>query len=327
MAGNQALISVIIPTFNRADFLKVAIESVLAQTYRHFELLILDNYSSDHTPEIIDGFDDARIKYIRHQCNFGGVVNWIHGIYCSKGEYLSILCDDDFYKPNFLSSRINAFERFKDIQAVFTDYEFCDEHGRVTATSKMSFDSETVTYGKKLLLCVLRHTWFLSATLFRREIVLRYWEDSIRAGKAADTSLKVRMSLDTTNLVVWMSNHSMVVRQHLNQDSKIGGKQVLYGHIAAFNEPLMFGNYTWSYRLLLKQGAAWAYDILGRASWDEGEIKVARRSFLRQLSAFPLNVKIWLRLFRCYLTWMYPRPNMAVLCHGNGDCKSRTIKA
>lgn len=306
MANKSALVSVIIPTYNRADWLKIAIESVLTQTYKHFELLILDNCSSDHTPEIVARFDDPRIKYLRHQCNIGGSVNWSYGVYWAKGEFLSILGDDDFYKPNFLCSRINAFYSFKNIQAVFSNYEYCDEFGRIISTSKGSFDSETIIYGKELLACIVKHMWFIGATLFRREIVLNHWEDIIRAGKAGDTSLKVRLALDPQNYVVWINNQSLVVRRHPNQDSNLGGKQILFGHIAAYNELLMFGSYTWRYQRLLKQGVAWAYDILGRSSWDAGEIRVAQRCFIRQLSAFPFNIKTWLRLIRCYLPWLYP---------------------
>jgi glycosyltransferase involved in cell wall biosynthesis len=81
---SQPLVSVIIPTYNRAEFLREAIQSVLAQTYTNFELLILDNCSPDHTPEVVAEFDDARIKYLRHQCNIGGIANWIYGMHWAR---------------------------------------------------------------------------------------------------------------------------------------------------------------------------------------------------------------------------------------------------
>ncbi|MDP3705974.1 MAG: glycosyltransferase family 2 protein [Legionellaceae bacterium] len=304
--NESGLVSVIIPTYNRADWLKIAIESVLTQTYKHLELLILDNCSSDHTPEVVAGFNDPRIKYLRHQCNIESSANWTYGVYWAQGEYLSILGDDDFYKPDFLASRLGAFDRFKKVQAVFSNYETCDDRGRLLSTSIRSFDSETVMNGKELLTCIVTHTWFIGATLFRRGIVLTHWDHSTRAGHATDTSLKVRIALDPTNDVAWIHNDGLVVRQHQSQECNVRGKHVLFGYVAAFHEPLMFGNHTWGYRRLLKRGAAWAYDIIGRSSWDSGDIRVARQCFLRQLSAFPFNIMIWSRLLRCYFPWLYP---------------------
>ena len=63
------LISVVIPTYNHADFLKVAISSVLMQSYQNFEIVIVDNYSTDHTNEVVDGFDDDRISLYKIKNN------------------------------------------------------------------------------------------------------------------------------------------------------------------------------------------------------------------------------------------------------------------
>lgn len=305
--NKNTLVSVIIPTYNRARWLKVAVESVLKQTYPYFELLILDNFSTDDTPELVASYNDPRIKYLRHQCNIGGWANWNYGFYLAKGEYLSILCDDDFYKPDFLETRINTFAKYNNLQAVFSNYELCDKDGKITSSVRKISKTEEIISGVKLLACVTDHNWFIGATLFKREIVLTYAEEILRGGKAADTFLKVCIALNPKNQVAWINNLNLVNRQHSNQDSVIGGNSILIGHIAAFNEPLIFGSYTWRYRRLLKKGAAWAYDILGRSSWDAGEIRVARRCFLRQLAGYPLAMKVWLRLFRCLVPLFYLR--------------------
>jgi glycosyltransferase involved in cell wall biosynthesis len=57
------LISVVIPTYNHADFLKVAITSVVEQTYQNFEIIIVDNHSNDHTNEVVNSFNDNRIHF------------------------------------------------------------------------------------------------------------------------------------------------------------------------------------------------------------------------------------------------------------------------
>lgn len=293
MNDKTPLVSVIIPTYNRADWLKIAIESVLMQVYQTFELLILDNGSNDHTAKIVAGFSDHRIKYFRHPCNIGIWANWSYGVYWSQGEYLSILCDDDFYKADFINSRMNIFAKYKNIQAVFSNYEYCDEYGKITSISKTCSDNERIMQGKALLLCVVRNWWFIGATLFKRDIVVKHWNDIQRAGKACDTSLKIRIALDPQNLICWINNQSLVNRQHANQDSIVGGRQVLLGHIAAYNEPLIFENYRWPYRRLLYRGAARGYGALKRCEKKRGDLRLARRFFLCQLLAFP------------YLPWIY----------------------
>jgi len=287
MQETQILISVIIPTYNRADWLKIAIESVLAQTYPHFELLILDNCSLDNTEDVVASFNDSRIKYVKHKCNIGTLGNWSYGIYWAKGHYLSILCDDDFYKPNFLFSCINAFNYYDNIQAVFSNYDLCDEQGMITSSSVAFVEKNAVINDKKLLLCVVKNLWFIGATLFKRDLVLQYWEESQRAINAVDTALKVKIALDKSNNVVWIKQPNLVHRQHSKQHSVLGGDSLLFDHIVAFNAPLMFKSYRWNYRRLLKRGEARAYVSLKKMLWSSGEIKIFYLYCMRQLAVFP----------------------------------------
>ena len=69
---SKPLVGVIIPTRNRAEFLRRAIASVLNQTYQHFDVFVIDDASDDITPQVITGFGDNRIKYYRHQIKKGG---------------------------------------------------------------------------------------------------------------------------------------------------------------------------------------------------------------------------------------------------------------
>lgn len=95
------LFSIVIPTFNRENMINTAIESVLNQEYRNFEIVIIDDGSKDNTKEVISSFEDKRIKYY-YQKNKGRSSARNHGIQKSKGEYICFLDDDDYYYPNFL---------------------------------------------------------------------------------------------------------------------------------------------------------------------------------------------------------------------------------
>lgn len=92
-------VSVIIPTYNRATLLPRAVNSVLNQTYRDFELIIVDDGSTDNTKEVIRKYKDPRIQYIKHDKNKGGSAARNLGIKMAKGEYIAFLDSDDEWLP------------------------------------------------------------------------------------------------------------------------------------------------------------------------------------------------------------------------------------
>lgn len=103
-------ISVVIPTYNRANLLRDAILSVLNQSYPNFELIIVNDYSSDNTKKIIKEFKDQRIVYLKHNKNRGVAAACNTGIKNAKGEYILILNDDDLMVSCALEK---FFEKFK----------------------------------------------------------------------------------------------------------------------------------------------------------------------------------------------------------------------
>ena len=94
--------SVVMPTYNRGNKIKKTIMSVLNQTFKNFELLIINDGSTDNTEQVINEFDDSRIKHIKSE-NWGGPARPRNiGIKYSKGKYVSFLDDDDIWLPNKL---------------------------------------------------------------------------------------------------------------------------------------------------------------------------------------------------------------------------------
>jgi glycosyltransferase involved in cell wall biosynthesis len=101
------LVSVIIPTYNRCDDLFVAINSVINQTYKNWEIIIIDNYSIDNTFEMINKINDCRIKYYKLH-NFGNIaLARNHGIELSNGDIVAFLDSDDFWYCDKLEIAIN----------------------------------------------------------------------------------------------------------------------------------------------------------------------------------------------------------------------------
>lgn len=112
MIRNRPTVSVIIPTYNRARLLPRAINSVLNQTYRDFELIVVDDASADNTIEVVKQFQekDDRIKYLKHSEHKGGSGARNTGIKASAGEYIGLLDDDDEWLPGKLEKQMNKLE-------------------------------------------------------------------------------------------------------------------------------------------------------------------------------------------------------------------------
>ncbi|MBY0280559.1 MAG: glycosyltransferase [Alphaproteobacteria bacterium] len=105
------LISVILPTYNRAADLKKAIDSVLIQTYPYFELIVVDDGSSDGTSKVIDEIKDKRVSFIKHETNKGAAAGRNTGINASKGDYIAFLDSDDTWYPEKLDSQYQLLSK------------------------------------------------------------------------------------------------------------------------------------------------------------------------------------------------------------------------
>ena len=112
-------VSVIIPTYNRANLITKSINSVLSQTYKNIELLIIDDNSVDETETIVKNINDSRIKYIKLKENKGAAYARNVGIKESSGEYISFLDSDDEYHNNKLEIQLNNLLNNK------SDLDFC----------------------------------------------------------------------------------------------------------------------------------------------------------------------------------------------------------
>ena len=111
--NNHPLVSIITPTYNHERFIEQCIESVLAQTYPYWEMIIIDDCSTDRTGEIVARYKDERIKYIR-QDNLGIwrlSETYNKALEISQGELIAVLEGDDFWPPNKLEKQVPVFER------------------------------------------------------------------------------------------------------------------------------------------------------------------------------------------------------------------------
>lgn len=124
-------VSVILPTYNRACLLGRAMKSILAQTYSNLELLIIDDASTDNTESVVKGFQDNRVRYIRHMRRQGGAAARNTGINASSGELIAFQDSDDEWLLEKLEKQVGKLQRNSSIGVVFCG--FAKWNGKVTA--------------------------------------------------------------------------------------------------------------------------------------------------------------------------------------------------
>jgi glycosyltransferase involved in cell wall biosynthesis len=107
---HEPLVSVVMPTHNRAKLLEKAIRSVLSQTYKNLEIIVVDDASCDNTSETVKTIQDERVRYIRHETNKGGSAARNSGILLARGEYIAFLDDDDEWEPEKTEQQLKVLE-------------------------------------------------------------------------------------------------------------------------------------------------------------------------------------------------------------------------
>lgn len=186
----QPKVSVIIPAWNGERYLKEAIESILGQDFADFELIIVNDGSTDRTPEIAAEFlRDLRVKVLTQQN--GGVVSARNaGLRASRAEFVAFLDADDIAKPDRLSKQVTYLTKHPDVAAVGSFITHFNEHGRAFRVEKFPIGLEQVTSGLEK-----RNTLAQPAVMLRREMALAVggYRDAFRFG-AEDYDLWLRLS-------------------------------------------------------------------------------------------------------------------------------------
>lgn len=169
-------VSVIMPTYNRAPIIPRSIRSVLRQSCSDFELIVIDDASTDNTAEVVQGFNDSRIHYIQRSANHleqfhrQGIIDNPRndGLKAARGQYIAYLDSDDIYRPNFIETLSRYLDRRPDVHFVYGDaiwYRNLDGKGEV-ANCNMSVD-----FGRE----IMKHRNIIRTPtiMHRREIIDR----------------------------------------------------------------------------------------------------------------------------------------------------------
>ena len=125
----DGLVSIIMPSWNTERFIAETIQSVLDQTYTNWELIIVDDCSSDNTDEVVASFKDERIKYLHNDKNSGAALTRNKALREAKGEWIAFLDSDDLWMPEKLEHQIDFMNK-NSYSLSFTEYEKVDEDSK-----------------------------------------------------------------------------------------------------------------------------------------------------------------------------------------------------
>lgn len=164
------LVSVVIGTFNREKYVRQTVDSVLEQTFRDFEVIVVDDASTDRTPEILKSYGD-RIRLIRRDCNSGlPSVARNAGMAQAKGRYIAFLDSDDYWYPSKLEKQVELMEAHPDIALSHTFCRVVDEESRPLYVRR---EKEMPTTGDLFERLVRECFITTSSAMIRNEVFIR----------------------------------------------------------------------------------------------------------------------------------------------------------
>lgn len=195
--GNHK-VSVIMPTYNRAEIIADSIESVLNQDYKNIELIIVDDGSTDATRSVVESFNDERVRYV-YQDNLGAAAARNIGLTASTGDIIAYLDSDNLWNPRYLSVVVKTFATSPGRSAMYMD--FIDYHVRADGTIKLrsyrrpEFDHESLLQGPYIDLNTFAH---------RRELYKAFggFDESLRRRQDYDLVLKYTWLRDPLHVPV-----------------------------------------------------------------------------------------------------------------------------
>ena len=206
-------VSVIIPAYNGDRYIKDAIAGILAQTYTDYEIIVVDDGSTDNTPQIVQQYGD-KIKYFS-QANQGVAASRNLGLAVAEGEYISFLDQDDIFLSHKLASQVALLEQNASLGMVNSGWQIVDRHGTVQAAVEPWKQIPNLTMANVII-------WkpvFLGAMLFRRSWLERTAGFDTNLEQTPDVDLVIRLAAIGCT-ADWVKQTTVQYRQHQANASK-----------------------------------------------------------------------------------------------------------
>ena len=209
---NDPEVSVILPTYNRAQLIMRSIKSVLDQTYGNFELIVIDDGSTDDTERVMSSFVDKRVRYIRYEKNSGAAVARNVGVNSARGKYIAFQDSDDAWMPEKLEKQMKAFESAgSDLGVVYTDMLLVSENGLANYWQSPEIDSSDIVDKKRREYQVFNIG--IQSVLIKKECFNKVGLFDERFPRFIDLELLIRLSKDYRFFHI----KEPLVRYHINK--------------------------------------------------------------------------------------------------------------
>lgn len=283
---SEPLVSVIIPCYNGQQYIKEAIESVLQQKYQVFEIIIIDDASTDSSDKVIQAYlSDHRIMYHKNPVNGGIPFSRNTGIRESNGDYIAFLDQDDFWLPNFLSTLIEKSKKHPDIGLIFCDFYVLDTSKGTKRIIRNPNPPDPHVFLEKLFLHKISIATFMQTALVKRECIdsLGYLDESLKVLDDYEFWLRVAGCYSMNRVDIPL----VVKRQHAenaldkSDDSVFMDKLKISAKAVRFYPELV--RYTRKRNGLIFND--WALFLM-----KNGDLKGAKSKFIRSLRENKLNI-------------------------------------
>jgi len=277
MAGTEISLSVIIPTYNRAHMIGRAIRSVLNQTYKDFEIVVVDDGSKDNTEEVVKSFNDKRVRYIKHERNEGVAAARNTGIKATRSKYIAFQDSDDEWLPEKLEKQMIAFRTASsNIGVVYTAFLRIEGDKKTYIPSPESTPKEGDIYDSLVRgnfvatpAAVVKRECFAKAGMFDEGIpCLEDWELWLRISKyyhfkCIDEPLTIAYSGTPGSILANQGalarGYELILKKHYGDIKEKGRKLLASYYIAAGNKLCLSGEFKRGRNYLVK--AALAYPL------------------------------------------------------------------
>lgn len=211
------LVSVNMAAYNAGNYIAEAIESVLSQTYQNWELIIINDCSSDNTAIEISKFSDKRIRVFHNDQNEGIVYTRNRALHYSEGKYISVLDADDIYLPEKLSVQVDFMENNPNFGMVGSAFRFTDEAGKPSSEIKCWYSK--AEYFPAILL--FNNYFFHSSTLFLTSLARTILYKPLVKGFSPAEEYQLFVKITRTHKIYNINKELAHYRQHPVSISKV----------------------------------------------------------------------------------------------------------
>lgn len=274
---SEGLLTIFIVTYNRANYLQLCIKSILEQTYTEFQLVILDNASTDITQHIVKSFNDNRIFYIRHPKNIGGIANINYAINMCETKYFVIFHDDDIMDKDMIKAELDELEKNEEYVLVSSLCTYIDGEGKEVVNYEEIFENRISLYRdneylKSYLLeggrpGVICPSVMYRSSFFKANRLLF----SVDVGQAADQYLW--FEVEKSGGILCIINEPLIkYRLHELQDSQINNFSMQVDLLDAINK-----------KLLNDDKNAHLYSMLNKSS-IKLSLSISKRLYLKKMT-------------------------------------------